>query len=244
MAYILGFIYTDGSVDKYTLSFELQARDVEVLEFIRNELCPEAIIEQRTKKARSYVRLRIHSRALIISLNQLGVYANKSLTVKLGCIIPKEYVGDFVRGTFDGDGWVHCRRNSIETGFVSASKTFVLDLQKLSGDLGIIRKREKLGKNKVSITYCLEMRKSDSMKLKELMYSTEAFSLKRKREKLFSDFYIRSQKRWTEEQKQLLIENYKPNCNLTELSTLIGRSYKAVSKKIWELSLNENRNMR
>ena len=43
--------------------------------------------------------------------------------------IPEEYIGDFLRGYFDGDGWVS--KNGSQISIVSASEYFAADLTQL-----------------------------------------------------------------------------------------------------------------
>jgi intein/homing endonuclease len=123
MAYILGFITADGSVEaRGVLSVELAEKDIEVLEFIRNEISPQSPIKITKKKGKRYIRLRINSTQIISSLQQYSIIPNKTYLVKLNFDIPRNYLGDYLRGLFDGDGWVHCRRNTIESGIVSKSE--------------------------------------------------------------------------------------------------------------------------
>lgn len=117
MAYILGFVLADGSVSRHSLRVEVAKRDIEVLEFIRSELCPTArILHSQKGTAR---RLNINSVVLVKSLAKYGIIKNKTGKEHINFHIPQELFGDFIRGLFDGDGWVCLRRNSIESGIVS-----------------------------------------------------------------------------------------------------------------------------
>jgi len=241
MAYCLGFIMADGSVSKYTLSIEIKRKDVEVLEFVKSKMSPASLIEKTiridkdTKVKRFYARLRINSIDLNLQLSNFGIIPNKTGKEKMDFDMPNQYFPHYIRGVFDGDGWVYTRRNMIESGICSASSIFLEQLKERCGGLGKIRAKKKKGQN--SILYSWEMGKGDALKFKDLIYTPKSFSLKRKKEIFFSDFYIRSKYFWTNKQLDVLLKKYKPGAPLSPLAKEIGRSYKAVSKKIWELEL-------
>lgn len=236
MAYILGFISADGSVnkEKSSLSIELQVRDKEILEYLQYQISPNSPIKTTKKKNKEYCRLRINSVKLIQSLRQYNVIPNKTYVLRLDFSIPNEYIGDYLRGLFDGDGWVYCRRNTIEVGFCSGSPKFLDDIKERIG-YGRIRIKTK-GK---FITYVLDAEANSAIALRSIMYADNRFSLKRKRDIMFSDFYKPSLRWWTEEQIQYLKDNFKPKTKglLDQLCHTFDKSRSSVSKKIWELGL-------
>lgn len=234
MAYILGFISADGSIDKNkrSLSIELQIRDKEVLEFIRQQICPTALIKIIKKKEKEYCRLRINSVKMIESLQVYNVVPNKTFTIRLDFDIPQQFLGDYVRGLFDGDGWVTCRRNTIEFGICSPSKNYLDEIRNLLA-FGRVRERSK----KIHSVYALEAESKVAIKIRNIIYSSNSFSLKRKRDIFYSNFYTPSPRWWTEEQIQYLKDHYGEP--LQNLADTIGKSYKSVSKKIWELNLTK-----
>lgn len=237
MAYILGFISADGSInkEKSSLSIELQMRDKEVLEFIQQQIAPTAPIKITKKKDKEYCRLRINSVKLIGSLQKYNVVPNKTFTIRIDFDIPQEFFGDYLRGLFDGDGWVTCRRNTIEFGICSGSEYFLEDL-KLK--IGYGRTRSKTKSEKL-ITYNLECEANSAIAIRNLMYSSRGFSLKRKKDIFYSDFQIPSKRWWTDEQIQYLKDHYQKQ-NLSELASNLGKSYKATSKQIWKLKLTSS----
>jgi hypothetical protein len=237
MAYILGFISADGSVNKQktSLSIELQMRDKEVLEFIQQQIAPTLPIRTIKKKEREYCRLRINSVKLIRSLQKFNVIPNKTFTIRLNFDIPQIFVGDYIRGLFDGDGWVTCRRNTVEFGICSGSKQFIEDLFSL---LKTGRTRTINSKRRKSL-YILDAEANSAITIRDVMYASGSFALKRKKNIFFSDFHKPSPRWWTEEQIQYLKENFMPQTDglLNQLAASLGKSRKAVSKKIWELKL-------
>ena len=234
MAYCLGMAATDGNVSHYTLTFELHQKDQPFLDFIRQEICPSAIITTR----KNYKRIRINSKRLTNSLAAYSIVPRKTKIIHANYDIPSDCLGAFLRGCFDGDGWVHLRRNGIECGLVSASRKFLFDLQLKCGHRGRIRVRS----TKQSPLYYWEMGKTDSLWLRDLMYSDNGFALERKRDTFFRYQYVPNNCFWTKAQISLLKQLYHPGQRglLQTISTLTGKSYKSVSKKIWELGLRNS----
>jgi hypothetical protein len=110
-AYILGFLYADGSVSKdgYYLSIEIKEEDIEILNLISNEICittPKYIY--RIIKEKTYVKLIIGSKVICSDLINLGCMPNKTFLL---CFpnknqVKHELVSHFIRGYFDGDGCI------------------------------------------------------------------------------------------------------------------------------------------
>jgi len=186
MAYILGFISADGSVDKYTLSFHIGKKDKNILQYIKKYLGKTCNIETKTKS----IRIRFNSKKLVSSLRKYNIVPNKTFNIAIDFKIPKKYVGDYVRGVFDGDGWITVRpgkRKGLGFGLCSASKQFILDIKKLSGDIGNIRCR--IYKNKANRKpqyYFENSNNKDAIKFRNLIYKNPGFSLKRKKNIFFS----------------------------------------------------------
>lgn len=242
MAYILGFITADGSVNKYSLRIELAIKDKDVLEFIRDEISPTKQITTCFKNEKEYCCLKIHSKKLIESLNKFNIVPNKTYNIRLDFNIPQEYLGDYLRGLFDGDGWVYCRRNSIECGIVSHEEIFLQQIKDIINN-GVLRKRTKLTKKGlVSTQYVLDFYSNKTIKFRDLIYSNNGFCLKRKKDIFFSEFYKPAECLWREDQIEYLKNNFKPKTKglLDQLANNLNKSRSAVSKKIWELQLVNN----
>lgn len=148
MAYVLGFIYADGSVEdasyirgKY---LRITSTDLEIIlkikEVIRSNHKVSRYESGLPKRKTRYV-LRVGDKDIYSDLKKLGLYPNKSKTVKFPNV-PKEFLPDFVRGYFDGDGCVTIERSKniygetilkrLGTSFTSGSYDF---LSVLSEDL-------------------------------------------------------------------------------------------------------------
>jgi len=148
MAYILGFIYADGCITNNSLRIVIQKKDKNLLEIIKKEIGANTTIhdEVRTLNNKQFYSsaLIIKSVKIIEDLIKLGVVENKSLVIHFPQI-PSEYILDFIRGYFDGDGSVGIQYPSnskgvktstaqIRTRICSGSKDFLVDMRDILFD--------------------------------------------------------------------------------------------------------------
>lgn len=139
MAYVLGYLYADGSLEdaSYLRGKYLRVTSVEKdsIVRIRQWLGSEhTIVISRPPIGKTRYLLRIGSHKLYDSLIALGLYPNKSLTVKFPDL-PNKYLCHFVRGYLDGDGCVYLEMGNGKLGqriikklsiiFTSGSKIFL-----------------------------------------------------------------------------------------------------------------------
>jgi len=233
-AYIVGFLSADGCVgDKNTLSIDIHPKDISILEYMRNLISPESQIEIGHKGKSS--RLRINSKSICNSLRQHGVIERKTGFETIPKTLPRELEHSFIRGYFDGDGWVYLRRNAIECGLCCKSKTFLQSVVDLSGIPGRVRQRKK-GE---SYYYQVDFYKTNCLALRDYMYHNDNFSLKRKKDKFYSNFYIKSKHFWLEEDIEYLQENYKiDKKSCTEyLSNKLNLDKKRIQTQAWRYGL-------
>lgn len=130
MAYVLGFIYADGSLTDYRLTITASLDDSQIIYTIADLISyPRDKIKVRVNKQSNnrYVCLSFSRRYVAKRLNELGVYQNKSKTAQFPNV-PKEYMPDFVRGYFDGDGHVTKSHGQIQFGFTCGSIDFIQGL--------------------------------------------------------------------------------------------------------------------
>lgn len=145
MAYVLGFLFADGYVFKNPRGSCFTcfcSTDKEIIENIRNALHSNHKIGIRVRDSRFLTKplyvLQIGSKDLFAHLRTFGIVQNKSLTIKFPRHVPKEFLGDFIRGYFDGDGnvyfkklWVNARKKMrwiFSTRFTSGSRPFLAGL--------------------------------------------------------------------------------------------------------------------
>lgn len=174
MAYILGFIAADGHIwkNRPILDIGLHPKDIDVLCFIKDNISPQSKVTYRDSTC---VRFIITSPIIVNDLKRYRVDNKKTFNMRIDFDIPKEYLGDYIRGFFDGDGSVYYYNSTIRSEFCSGSLQFLQDLKKLIGFFGGIYKK------KNSNCYQLSLLKKDSIKLYNLMYSNKRFCLQRKK---------------------------------------------------------------
>lgn len=120
MAYVLGFIITDGCVHHNTLA--ISQKEPYILERIRAVLESDFPIRHRINTHGGDIYTLVISRKSIVAdLADLGVRPRKSLTVGLPAV-PSEYMPHFIRGVLDGDGWVHAKGYTLN--ITTGSKAF------------------------------------------------------------------------------------------------------------------------
>jgi len=182
MAYVLGFFTADGNMlrNKRGAHFiEFQITDKDLLYKIRELLESNHKITELKENGKwkmSY-RLQIGSKEIFNDLIGLGMTPNKSKTIKLPMIL-KEYLSDFVRGYFDGDGCVSygiynrkdrkSKNYLFGSRFTSGSKIFLESLLKRFRDSEIIQRGFIYEKNR---GFDLVFSTNDTKKLFKFMYS-------------------------------------------------------------------------
>lgn len=225
MAYCLGFIAADGHVwkDRPYLTVGVHKNDINILEYIRSYISPKSKI--RENKNKTQVQLCVKSQQIWDDLNKFGVNHDKTFNLKINFDIPKKYIGDFIRGYFDGDGSIWKSRTNpdyYQGSIVSASKGFLLDVQKLIG-FGCIRETHK-GKY-----FSLDFSQSNLLKLKDLIYSNPAsVVLDRKYNKFLKINHI--DRCWSQKEDDLLLKHL--NTKIKEIAHLFtNRSDKAIQAR-------------
>jgi intein-encoded DNA endonuclease-like protein len=198
MAYVLGFFAADGSMLKNKRGahfIEFTIIDRIVLEVIQSAIGSTHKIKTRERNKgvwKTQYRLQIGSKEWFKDLLQLGLTPNKSNTIRFP-YVPKRYLGDFVRGYFDGDGCVYFKKHYVKerskkvwvfmTLFTCGNRSFLEDLHTVISRFDI-----KGGHiSKKNRGYDLVFSRHDSLALYRLMYHTSKVTdmfLPRKRKKL------------------------------------------------------------
>ena len=182
MAYVLGFFAADGNMIRNRRGAHFVAFyscDKSILLLIQNVMGSSHRIgvRHRVPPWRTAYQLQIGSKEIFNDLVKLGFVPAKSKRLKLPAV-PKKYLGDFVRGYFDGDGCVYFKRLKfadrknprwiLQTIFTCGSKNFLFELQTLlqQNDIigGSIRKKTR--------GFDLLLSHKDSVALYKLMYHT------------------------------------------------------------------------
>ena len=187
MSYILGWSFSDGSINQNLnqISLHLSFKDINILKKISKVLENTRPISLPKNSA----NLRIQSKTLALNLKNLGCIPKKSLILKFP-EIPEKYLLSFIRGYFDGDGCITFNKpNTIKISFIG-SKNFILPLQNFLYEKFDLKKNKV---NSVSSHICTIYYYGDcARKLCNLMYSsTKGLYLKRKRDKFKNHIEIR-----------------------------------------------------
>lgn len=187
MAYVLGFFAADGAMIKNNRGahfIEFHNTDKIIIIKIRSALKSDHHVgvripgESKPNHEIAY-RLQIGSIEMFDDLTQLGFTQNKSSSIKFP-LVPVTYVGDFVRGYFDGDGCVYFKKHFVKarnkkrwiftSRFTSGSKQYLVDLLatlRLNGvEGGFILDKSKQSGHELILSH------KDSLALYRLMYNT------------------------------------------------------------------------
>lgn len=180
MAYILGLWFADGCIyRKQMFDITLHKRDKYILKRVAKELQYEGPLYDYVDRQAS--RLNFSCVVIYNDIIALGGKENKSLDIKFP-EVPKEFLPDFIRGYFDGDGSaMRLKGKRFMTAFACGSKEFILKLWDILKEEAEIE-----GGCYQEDGMKLSFGKRDSLRLGSYIYqnSPELF-LKRKREKFY-----------------------------------------------------------
>ena len=221
MAYIFGFWCADGSIiyrpDNYQFRFRLGTRhsDVHILEDINSEMESNHKIYNR-KKVEGQLQhhdLEIYSRNLVEDLINLGGLPRKSLALDYPSV-PMEFLSDFTRGYFDGDGCITKSGSSWVAKIYSASPKFANGLNKALNEniLGLSSKVYSAFINKGNSTvYNIHFSPNNARRLCLFMYQKSPVLFMKRRLAKFVEAGI-------DPAGEVLIKEYRQNilCDLTK----------------------------
>ena len=125
MAYILGLWWADGCIyGGKMFDITLHSKDKYILKKIAENLEYEGKLYDYVD--RQAARLNFSCVVIYNDIVNLGGTERKSLTTLFPTVVPEEYLPDFIRGYFDGDGSVYNRKGGrINTAFTCGSKSFL-----------------------------------------------------------------------------------------------------------------------
>ncbi|PFR99814.1 LAGLIDADG family homing endonuclease [Bacillus cereus] len=127
MAYILGFFIADGVIPKDNQTVSISQKDSEILDAIKTELTSNQPLYQN--KHTGVYMLNLNSKIMKNDLiNIHGITPCKSYDVQFP-YVPKEYLHHFIRGYFDGDGYINYPTYTVS--FVGGSSSFMNSLNRI-----------------------------------------------------------------------------------------------------------------
>lgn len=153
MAYVLGYIYADGTLIDATYMrgkyITVTSVDSGSMERLRGYMESEHVIFNRKsiyEKGKPHYGLKIGSHKIYNDLLKLGLYPNKSLTISFPTV-PQKYLADFVRGYFDGDGCIYLEKGigtqgqkivkRLRTIFTSGSRDYLVKMNESLKNIGL-----------------------------------------------------------------------------------------------------------
>lgn len=178
MAYILGFWFADGCIYRgHIFDITLHKKDKYILKKIANELQYEGKLYDEVDRQSS--RINFSCKVIYDDIVSLGGMENKSLQLNFPNV-PKQFLPDFIRGYFDGDGCImQLKNNRLNSAFTCGSKKFLIKLLEILKEEAGIE-----GGSFDDSCRSLKFGKKDTCRLGQYMYKNnpELF-LQRKKEK-------------------------------------------------------------
>lgn len=172
MVYILGLIITDGCISK-TGNISLSMNEKALLEKVRQAMGSEHKITP-SKHQKGLYYFGFSREKMLKELTKFGIFPNKSMNVKFPDI-PNEFLADFIRGVFDGDGSVYfdmrSRNYPVRSTFVSSSKDFIVKLEENLQKMGLPKRTIYEQRTKNGISYMFKYGHADSKRLFNVLYS-------------------------------------------------------------------------
>ena len=195
MAYILGYIATDGCVsEERVLRLGLTIKDESLLYKIKKIMEFSGPVLRRISRASgkeyesSY--MNIYNREIVKDLKELGIVQNKTFVLGAFDFVPKEYELDFIRGAFDGDGSVgrqggeKCKNNhQIRVRFFSASKVYLTYIRDVLTQNGLTDVKIYQDLKRKTNFYYIIYSTNDSINFYNKIYNGASIYLDRKKEK-------------------------------------------------------------
>lgn len=186
-AYWIGFILADGCIKKdnafqITLSEQDEKHIQRFIECINGDF--KIVKEKRSYDGKYNSVLRIKRVSFSKDLENLGISKNKSTNEK-PIEMKDEYIRHFIRGIFDGDGWLNFSEKSREFGVCSSIEICEYIKDHLDTVLEVhsnkvIKNNSKKDNDLYRIRYT---RKNDIKKIMDYLYEDTDLYLERKYDK-------------------------------------------------------------
>lgn len=246
-AYILGFLYADGSVYRTNLSISLSIKDIEIIKFIRKELEFGGEFKIFKVNELDYVRLSITSKKLVNDLEKLGVIKNKTYESKSLPEIPNEYLPDMIRGFFDGDGSISSSKSNNraeEFCLTFSSNIDVLEqVKNILLEKNISSSKIRLRRKDSKFSGMLEIKGSHNIeKFYNFVYNTNSFHLLRKYKRFLDFFDVISKlkkRKQTDEIINKILELYLSGFKQKEIHLKLGIPFSTIRGIVQRLRKKE-----
>lgn len=193
MAWLLGFIASDGCIekDRNVIKISLSNIDREILEKIKQEISLESKVKDYVDNAGfSKSKLQWSSEQHKKDLASYGIIPQKTFNLKCPNKLNNQFIIDYIRGYWDGDGSITIIKNnynSLEWQITSATKEileFFVEYLYKEYDIPKVNIHEFIRDNHT--LYILQYSTQSSLKLYHIMYdniSEKDLFISRKKEK-------------------------------------------------------------
>lgn len=153
-AYWLGFLYADGSTDRFRVIITLSTRDENHLEKFLSFTESDSTIKRWDRSPMSPMSTIMLSNVYLASrLRDLGVIPRRTNLRATLSNLPAYLERDFIRGYFDGDGWVCKDIKNPYAGFTGRLDIITWVEQAIAKDLNLRRRSPKKNKSSYEIRY-------------------------------------------------------------------------------------------
>ena len=220
MAYILGFLASDGCVSSKTNHFyiDLKREDEEILYQIKEEIGFTGPIQHYVNNnGCEYSRLRVCSKIMKEDLSIYGIIPKKTFTLQPPEFLDKKYYISYIRGYFDGDGcfYANFEKHKFNWYICGAKKDLLEWIRSiLLNQYGLISYLHTSSKilSQGDPFYTLQIYKKDTIvSLFENLYIPNTLYMKRKYQKMKNFYEINSKRLYSsrDEEKRYaeLIQN-------------------------------------
>lgn len=204
MAYLLGYIFTDGCFRRVTrtcFQVDISSSDREHLEklaAILGKNVPLHTIKQSRRgfsggEDRYLHLIRFTRPGMIQDLRKLGLTERKSLTMKFPQV-PKEFLRHFIRGCWDGDGSIFIESSGYPAAyFGTGSLAFIEEMRERLRGLGFgrltIHVRKPDGVKSKNPHYYLKIRSNHAVAFCEFLYDNVPTNLMLLRKALVYEYW-------------------------------------------------------
>lgn len=181
-AYWIGWIQSDGDVNKRgKIRLRIKAEDEEILwkfaKCLNSNLQVKKYLSKTSYGIANTAELRIDCMEMTKDLNKIGITSKKSFTTKFINFNNTDLQNAYLRGLFDGDGWIYVNKISREIGFCGTENvcTGISKYLKETYDIkSIVSKIKNIYRVRISC-------KEDMVKMYKIIFEgNEELSLKRK----------------------------------------------------------------
>lgn len=183
-AYFLGLLWADGtnSLKKHCIEIGLQERDRHILDKMLVVMDADyqlRCIKSKYPGGQDIYKVSLFSEHMSNRLNEIGMVPNKSLVLTFPTCVPYYLISHFIRGYFDGDGYIS--HNKDYTCEIMGTENFCMTLQSKLLEVGIDSKIYNTTLRKETSTRRLYIGKKNNVcKFLKFIYADSTICIERK----------------------------------------------------------------